>query len=223
MTSSRAVLLVTLAVGTLILAVPRLEHPVRAGSASSDAPYVTRVFYLQGMELSEAITLLRSRVHVRQMVEIPTRNAIVVCEVADRVDRSESLLRENDALVRATDPHVPVSFERAKDSPLETRVFPVESDDTRQVVTILRGHLSDAGHDGARGRERRVGSRRVAPAGRERSALTRARLARRMNEASRDSAVVRPRPPHPVSRRRGLADLEALRLLRAQPDPRGCR
>lgn len=139
MTSSRAVLLVTLAVGTVILAAPRLEHPVRAGSASSDAPYVTRVFYVQGMELREAVTLLRSRVHVRQMAEVITRNAIVVCEVADRVERSESLLRENDALVRATDPHEPVSFERAKDSPLETRVFPVESgDDAKMVVTILR-------------------------------------------------------------------------------------
>ena len=139
MTSSRAVLLVTLAVGTLILAAPRLEQPVRAGSASSDRPHVIRVFYLQGMELREAVTLLRSRVHVRQITSVSTGDAIVLCEVADRVDRSESLLRDNGALVRATDPHEPVSFERAKDSPLETR---------------------------------------VAPAGRERRALTRARLAR---------------------------------------------
>ena len=115
-------------------------------------PRLTRVFYLQGMERREAVTLLRSQVQVRQMAEVASVDAVVVTEVAERVDRSESLLREHDALVRAVDPHGPLSFERVPDAEMETRVFAIEGPDTRSAVTVLRaiyqiGELTESADD----------------------------------------------------------------------------
>ncbi len=124
---SRAVLLLALAVGTLV-----------NGASLAEAPYVTRVFYLQGMEPREAVTLLRRQVQVRQIAEIRDRNLIVVADVAERVERSESLLRERDAVLRANDPHEPLNMDRPPDSPMVTRVFRIKGTDTGSVMVVLR-------------------------------------------------------------------------------------
>jgi hypothetical protein len=138
MLSSRAVLLFALAVGALINGAPRAQDPIQTGSSSIKVPYVMRVFYLQGMEPLEAMTLLRSQIQVVQIATIRDRNIIVVADVADRVDRSESLLRQRDAVVRATDPHQPLNLERLPESTIATRVFRIEDADISTVVTVLR-------------------------------------------------------------------------------------
>ena len=112
--------------------------PPQAGSSSEKSPYVMRVFHLQGMEPREAATLLRKQLQIRQIVMIQDRNIIIVADSADKVDHSESLLRQRDAVVRATDPHDPLNLERLPDSPMETRVFRIVDADTKTVITILR-------------------------------------------------------------------------------------
>ncbi len=133
MRSFRVVCLVSLA--AVLLCVSSI--PVYAGS-SADEPRITRVFYLQGMERREAITLLRSQIQVRQIAEVTSANALVVTEVAGKIQRSESLLREHDALDRSVDPHPPLSFRREADPSSATRVFRIEGPETRNVVTVLR-------------------------------------------------------------------------------------
>lgn len=84
------------------------------------------------------MTLLRSQVQVRQMAMIPDRSVIVVSDVADKVNQSESLLRQRDAVVRATDPHEPLELEHLAESQPATRVFRVDSAHVSTVVTLLR-------------------------------------------------------------------------------------
>ncbi len=138
MRPSRALLIFALVAGGLVSGSLRAGGPAQAGTSSANMPHVTRVFYLQGMEPREAMTLLRSQVQVRQMAMIQDSSAIVVSDVADRVDQSEKLLRERDAVVRATDPHDPLELEGLAASPTATRVFRVESVNLTAVATILR-------------------------------------------------------------------------------------
>ena len=128
MMSSRAVLFFALAAGLLANGALRAEVPV----------YVTRVFYLQGMEPREVLTLLRRQVQVRQIATVRDRNFIIVADTADRVDRSESLLRQRDAVIRASDPHVPLNLDRSSESPIATRVFRIKGTDTSSVMSVLR-------------------------------------------------------------------------------------
>jgi len=111
--------------------------PTHAGS-SADEPRITRVFYLQGMERLEALTLLRSQVQVRQIAEVASANALVVTEVDQKIQRSESLLRERDAVARSVDPHPPLTFRGEPDAAMDTRVFQIEGPETRAVITVLR-------------------------------------------------------------------------------------
>jgi uncharacterized protein YjcR len=90
------------------------------------------------MDSREAVTLLRSQVQVLQAATIPDRNIIVVSDGAEKVDRSESLLRQQDAIVRVADPHQPLDLKQLQESPPATRVLKVESADTNTVVTLLR-------------------------------------------------------------------------------------
>ena len=138
MRSSRALLIFALVAGGLVSGSPRAAGPAQAGTSSANMPHVTRVFYLQEMEPRDAMTLLRSQVQVRRMATIRDRSVIVVSDVADRVDQSERLLRQRDAVVRATDPHEPLELERLAESPTATRVFRVGSDNMSTVVTVLR-------------------------------------------------------------------------------------
>jgi len=133
MRTSRFVCLVLLGVGMLCAS----DLTVNAGS-SAEEPRITRVLYLQGMEPSEAVTLLRSQVQVRQIAEVASANAVVVTEVVQKIERSESLLRERDAVLRSVDPHPPLKFRGKPDSPTETRVFRMEGPEARTAVTVLR-------------------------------------------------------------------------------------
>ena len=132
MLSYRAVVILALSAGALF------NVDLRAAESSGEEPRLTRVFHLQGMETREAVALLRSRVQVRQIAEIRGLDIVIVTEVAEKVDRSESLLRERDAVARAIDPHDPVNPEPSSESPIGTRVFRIEGLDPRGVVTVLR-------------------------------------------------------------------------------------
>ena len=111
--------------------------PIHAGSSAAE-PRITRVFYLQGMERREALTLLRSQIQVRQIAEVASANALVVTEVDQKIQRSESLLRERDAVARSVDPHPPLMFRGESDAGMDTRVFRIEGSESRAVITVLR-------------------------------------------------------------------------------------
>jgi hypothetical protein len=111
--------------------------PIHAGSSAAE-PRITRVFYLQGMERREALTLLRSQIEVRQIAEVASANALVVTEVDQKIQRSESLLRERDAVARSVDPHPPLTFQGESDAGMDTRVFRIEGSESRAVITVLR-------------------------------------------------------------------------------------
>jgi len=62
----------------------------------------------------------------------------VVSDTADRVDQSEMLLRQRNAVVRTSDPHKPLDLNSLGKSPFATRVFRVAGDNLNNVVTVLR-------------------------------------------------------------------------------------
>lgn len=111
---------------------------ISAGSSSTDQTKVVRVFYLKGIDAREGITLLRSEVQVRQMAFLGGRDLLIVADMAERVDRSESLLRERDALDKASDPHGPLTPGSGPEDETATRVFRIEGNGTGEVMTILR-------------------------------------------------------------------------------------
>ena len=82
--------------------------------------------------------LLRRQVPIRKIARIPGRNLIVVADVVDKVNRSESLLRQRDAIHRATDPHDPCNLERLREGPVATRIFRIDDDEMDNAVVILR-------------------------------------------------------------------------------------
>jgi hypothetical protein len=108
------------------------------GSVPSQDAYVTRVFYLQGMETIDAITLLRSRVQIRHVAALADLGVIVAADRAERVDRSESVLREQNGVARAVDPHDPVVLAEPPGVATETRGFRLEGIAASDVVTVLR-------------------------------------------------------------------------------------
>ena len=101
-------------------------------------PHATRVFYLQGMSSRDAITLLRMEAQIRQASWIGDRDVIVVAGSTEEVDQCEDLLRQRDVLLRVAEPHEPVALEGMENSPPATRVFLVDGDNLRTVVTVLR-------------------------------------------------------------------------------------
>jgi type II secretory pathway component GspD/PulD (secretin) len=137
MLSCRAALLFLIVAGTLFWAgVQPLDGAQE--EPSGEKPRLTRVFELQGMDTREAVTLLRTHVQVRQIVELQDRDTVIVTEVFEKVDRSEKLLRELDAVARAVDPHGALSFARVPERQVETRQFRIYGIDSRLVVTVLR-------------------------------------------------------------------------------------
>jgi hypothetical protein len=90
------------------------------------------------MDTREAVTLLRTHVQVRQIAELSDLDVVIVTDVAERVDSSESLLRKHEAVAETIVPHDPLRFDRKDESPTETRVFRVEGLDTKAAVVILR-------------------------------------------------------------------------------------
>jgi hypothetical protein len=105
-------------------------------AASAAAPQVTRVFYLQGMEPREAVTLFRAQAQVRRVAMIADRSVVVVSDIAEKVEQAESLLRQRDAVARTSDPHQPL--ELLAESPAATRTFRVDGDEVSTVLTVLR-------------------------------------------------------------------------------------
>jgi type II secretory pathway component GspD/PulD (secretin) len=100
MLSCRALLILPLIAGTFFWAdiQPGSSAQVRS---SEEELRLTRVFYLQGMEKREAVTLLRSQLQVRQIAEVQGSDIVIVTEAAEKVERCENLLRELDAVARA--------------------------------------------------------------------------------------------------------------------------
>ncbi len=93
----RALMVVAIAVGGLTGGPTSASSSTREEAAVASKVH-TRVFYLQGMDPRQAITLLRSQAQVRQVASISHRNVIVVAGIADTVERCETLLREHDAV-----------------------------------------------------------------------------------------------------------------------------
>jgi hypothetical protein len=90
------------------------------------------------MEPQDAATLLRSQVQIMRIAAISDRSIVVVADIAERVDESERLLRDRNAILRVEDPHAPLELERAGEAPAATRVFRVEGDSADSVVVLLR-------------------------------------------------------------------------------------
>jgi hypothetical protein len=116
---------------------PALEEPV------AESPFHVRVIYLQNMTSWDAMKVVRSQAQVRSVAGFNDRDAIVVRDTADVVDKCEALLRERDGVRRVTDPHVPVVLEGPAAGPSSTRVFRVERfEDSQTVATVLRAIYS---------------------------------------------------------------------------------
>jgi hypothetical protein len=94
---------------------------------SSDAPLVVRVFYIQHMDAREASRLVRTHIPIKAMVQVDGKNLLGVIDVLDKVEQCGELLRQQDVLLRATDPHKPLEYARLAQSPTATRVFQVPS------------------------------------------------------------------------------------------------
>lgn len=115
------------------------EQPAPPGSSPSGQPRVTRVFYLERIEVPEALTLLRSEVAIRSAATIESRSAIVVSDALERAELAESLLRQRDAGLRATDPHPPLDLEGLAASPKATREFrAIDQTAGKTMLTALR-------------------------------------------------------------------------------------
>lgn len=136
MRSCRSVVIVAIGAGALLSAVV----PARSGSdpePTSEAASLTRVFYLRGIRASEAIALLRSRAQVRRIAEIRDLDVVIVRDDADRVDRSESVLRERDGVARIVNPREPASHDLSDGGRVALRLFRIEGIDERGVVAVL--------------------------------------------------------------------------------------
>lgn len=107
-------------------------------ASPESSPHLTRVLYLQDIQGPEAMTLCRSQARIVRMAAVGARNAIVVSDVADKVDRCESLLREQDRVARAADPHGPIDFAKLEQSEPESRVLAVGTDNARTAAAVLR-------------------------------------------------------------------------------------
>ena len=137
MTTSHAPLLLAVIAGALIGSSLLATNPAQAETSTANGPQVVRVFYLQGMDSSLAGKMLIREADVRHIAW--DRGFIVVSDVPDIVDKCEKFLREQHVLVRATDPHKPVKYERLPQSPTATRVFRVQSvDNMKMTQTLLR-------------------------------------------------------------------------------------
>lgn len=133
----RAGLMCTLAVVGLLTCLPRAAWPDQEDSSTQHPLRVTRVFYLEGMDLHDVMMLLRREFAVRKIVIVIDRSAVVVSDGAEKVDQCERLLRERNAVVRTAELPSPLLGKRAK-GPTNTRVFPVNSNDIKTFLTVLR-------------------------------------------------------------------------------------
>lgn len=138
MPSTRRLLVIALTLGALTggaLPAPGQEsaEPRSAGSA-----LVTRVFYLHGIEPREAMQLLRSQLDVRRMAAVQEKGVLVVGDALDKVDASEKLLLQRDAIERVSTLPETLDVAGLRSMPAEERVFHVTQAASKSVVVILR-------------------------------------------------------------------------------------
>jgi hypothetical protein len=124
--------LVVAVFGGLVRAAPAAEK-------ESPAPHVTRVLYLQGLDAEEAAKWLRVEVQPLHIAAFVDRDVVVVSDIAEQVDASESLLRQKDAVAHASTPHAPLDHRHLADSLPATREYRIAGDHTKGVVAMLRG------------------------------------------------------------------------------------
>ena len=134
---NRTVLVFLLTACALIGGVSGAEEPDDPGHPSN-TPFVTRVFYLEGIDLREAMTLARQTIHVRSVAIVNSRSVMVVSDAAEPVSQVEALLKQRNVVLRAAEPHAPLYLERLQKDPTGTRIFRVERDSMENVVTLLR-------------------------------------------------------------------------------------
>jgi len=77
MRSHQALFVFAVVIGALVVGSLRADTPAQSEGSPAPIPYVTRVFYLRGIEPREAATLLRSQAQVRRLAMIPGRGAII--------------------------------------------------------------------------------------------------------------------------------------------------
>jgi hypothetical protein len=124
-----------LVVGSLFQAAPAAGEPLKH---PSEIPYAIRVLHVEGLDLTEAMTLLRRGIDVRRVVRLESRDALVVMDEPDRLSQAEALLKQNGATVGSTEPFRPLYLERRENGPLEKREFHVHDDAMDSVVNLLR-------------------------------------------------------------------------------------
>lgn len=100
-----------------------------SGPAPGEAR-VTRIFYLEAMESSAAMTRLRTEGMAR-IATVSEPRAVVVSDSAAKVDAAEKALRAGDSGLRAVDPHGPLRFDS-------------ERPEQSRRITVLEGRIQDA-------------------------------------------------------------------------------
>lgn len=128
-----APLIVALAAMVLAGAPPRAEAPAREPILMT-----TRVIYLQEMNPRDAMSLVRGNPHILSAAMVLNRNALVISDVADKIDQAEKLLRQRNAVLQVADPHAPLATEALSKAPPATRVFDVGAGSMDGVMAVLR-------------------------------------------------------------------------------------
>ena len=138
MTTTRLAWLAAFATTLGALASPIARPVAAAVSADDGQPRVTRVFYLHGMEMRDALMLLRAEVAPRAVGTLEGREAIVVADVAEKVERVEKLLRAQGAIARATTPHAPIAAATGEADTAATVTHRLVSSDAISAASLLR-------------------------------------------------------------------------------------
>jgi hypothetical protein len=122
MRSLRRFLIFVLVAGGLVIGF-RAASLAQSGTSSPSMPLVVRVFYLHDMDAREASTLVRTHIPVRALAQLDDRDALVVADIAEKVDQCENILRQLRVVDRAVEPHKPLELDRMAQSPPATRIF----------------------------------------------------------------------------------------------------
>lgn len=138
MTTTRFARLAAFAAILGMFASPGIRRADAAQGSTLDQPRVTRVFYLHGMELREALMLLRAEVAPRAVGTLESRKAIVVADVAEKVERVERLLRAQGAIARATTPHAPLATETSSPDTATLATHRLVCSDAISAANLLR-------------------------------------------------------------------------------------
>lgn len=109
------------------------------GDGAESPPIHTRVFYLDGADARETITLLRVEIQVGRIAELRDRQIVIVSETAGRMELVESVLRERGIRARSMEPHPPLAADAGSDDgSTESRVIRHEGLDARLALVLVR-------------------------------------------------------------------------------------